>query len=355
MVNSSKRFKMQQIKQHKWIKLNNSSYFYLVNNCTGDLFSTDMNDSIHKKEQHVRIKSKSLKLVGSRIKQNFKGNSAISSLSLPLYSFEGNNVKNQEALVPNQSKPLANENPTKFTNDILKIDLNQSVNYKIVSSFAQNIRRFSELISHSSSVDEGVESDWSSSISSDIMPLASSNSIQSFYMNTTQATIKKSQPSSLVFNKTQKFRPKLAKNLKNTTEVSSFDLKEIKQELNCLQKSILSMKSSMNEQKKLNLKEVKLSSLTNTDNNSDKAECTKKLPVQMQESSLQKFKQLLFISNSKKKSISNFHDLKNKLFLKQKSSSVDQDLSADDSKKTNMNHSLRVSSFKIESFRKYSK
>ena len=257
---------MQQIKQHKWIKLNNSSYFCSVNNCSGDSSkTTDMIGKINNKEPHTRIKSKSLKLMGSRIKQNSgKANSAVSSLSLPLYSFERNNAQNQEALALSESKPFAAERDSaKLTDEILKIDLNKSINYKIVSSFAQNIRRFSELISHSSSVDEGVESDWSSSISSDIMPLASSNSIQSFYVNSTQKTIKKSQPSSLVFNRTQKFRPKLAKNSNNTSEVSSFDLKEIKQELNCLQKSILSIKNSRNEQKKLNLKEVKLSILNN--------------------------------------------------------------------------------------------
>ena len=93
VVNSSKRYKLQQIKSHKWIKTFCSHYYYLFNNKSSsgnvNLNSCEPNEMPSTKKSE-RIKSKSLKIVGTKKNRMFesKKHSALSSLSLPLYSFE---------------------------------------------------------------------------------------------------------------------------------------------------------------------------------------------------------------------------------------------------------------------------
>lgn len=102
VVNTSKRFKLQQIKTHKWIKSNNQSYYYNSNK-TGSQFSNKQSFDLETdpeasnaslKVERDKFQSKSLKLTGhkQRAKNNMladqKRKLTLSSVSLPLYSFE---------------------------------------------------------------------------------------------------------------------------------------------------------------------------------------------------------------------------------------------------------------------------
>jgi serine/threonine protein kinase len=94
VVNPSKRYKLQQIKSHKWIKINSSSYYYLFNQSDVDGADSSNIEEINCQQQKTKdkFKSKSLKIVSNRRHSTFidtsKNNSALSSLSLPLYSYE---------------------------------------------------------------------------------------------------------------------------------------------------------------------------------------------------------------------------------------------------------------------------
>lgn len=354
VVNSSKRYKMQQIKSHRWIKINNSSYYYLYNKSSID-DSLLVDDTKNKN----RVKSKSLKLVGNRAsKPSFKSNLAVSSISLPLYSFEENELNTiNKPQIPLETSPPQSEAKliTDFNDNLDSIG-------KTPSFISHNIRRFSELVSNSSSVDEGVESDWSSSLSSDIMSLNSANSIQSFYLqtsNTVKSTKKTILNSSFLFNRKQKVRNlKLINNCKNKSK-NSFDLRQIKHELNCLQSSISNIKNVNKCTKETVMKQFEINESKKVIDLNELTTASTKQPTQSEENSLQKFKQLIFLNNSKKKSISNLFSTKNKLFLKQKSSSlnsINEDPLVDETKcidSTNSNY-FRVHKFKFNSLRKYS-
>ena len=95
VANASKRLKLQQIKSHKWIKTHNASYYYYFNNNKNSL---SLENSIEEsspsngflKVERDKFQSKSLKLVGNKQSRaaEQKKKLVLSSLSLPLYSFE---------------------------------------------------------------------------------------------------------------------------------------------------------------------------------------------------------------------------------------------------------------------------
>lgn len=380
VVNSSKRFKMQQIKSHRWIKINNSSYYYQVNNNCNNT-NTSLLDTSEPKNKD-RIKSKSLKLVGNRTSKQStqKPNLAISSLSLPLYSFEieeSDSNQNPNMLPkPDLAQLDSNLNQSDIIGDLKMTSPHLASTSQLVGvCLAHNIRRYSELISsYQSSVDEGVESDWSSSLSSDLMSITSSNSIQSFYLNKSYTQSLSTQPnrnksllhSAFLFSRKQKFRAtKLADAYKsNTRAKNSFDLREIKHELNCLQLSVSNIKNSNNNSNNKTSHDINVSEKQTE--NKPELNLVKSASHQNDDShnSLKKFKQLLFLNNSKKKLISNNNSSNNnnnksKIFLKQKSSSLNSINNEDlvkESLNTNEDSNIqnRVHKFKFNSLRKYS-
>ena len=397
ILNASNRFKMQQIKSHRWIKINNSSYYYSVNNNNCD------SETVQITSNYDRVKSKSLKLVGNRKKSLLKHNSAISTLSLPLYSYNEDtstiksvqihsdySKKKSDSISSNIIINNNNNNNSNLNNN------NNNITIKPINKpfcfFNNYTRRLSELISNSSSVDEGVESDWSSSLSSDVMSLTSSNSIQSFYLqspssipkskqinpppppSTTTTTTSKSsitnKKSSLLssafhFNRRQKFQ--LMKNNKTTTNNDSFDLKLIKLELETLKTKCFNENEKFKNFKPNNIENNKLIKNYSQEqtNAAYKAE------------TLQKFKQFIFHNNSNKKNIFDYFDttspLNNnnisktnkKCILKQKSSSLislnNENIDNHEPKLHDFNFniknntkSIRVHEFKFNSLRKYS-
>jgi len=408
ILNASNRFKMQQIKSHRWIKINNSSYYYSVNNnCDSETVQITSN--------YDRVKSKSLKLVGNRKKSLLKHNSAISTLSLPLYSYNEDNstikpVQIQSDYSNKKTDSIYSNNNNNNNNNLNNNNIIIKPINKPFCFFNNYTRRLSELISNSSSVDEGVESDWSSSLSSDVMSLTSSNSIQSFYLQspssipkskhinpppppsstttTTTATtssksIKKSSllSSAFHFNRRQKFQ--LMKNNKttSTTDNDSFDLKLIKLELETLKTKCFNENEKFKNFKPNNIENNKLMKNYSHEQTNDayKAE------------TLQKFKQFIFHNNSNKKNIFDYFDttsptptsttttttattnlnnniskINKKCILKQKSSSLisinnenkidKHELKLHDFNFNNKNNtkSIRVHEFKFNSLRKYS-
>jgi hypothetical protein len=411
ILNASNRFKMQQIKSHRWIKINNSSYYYSVNNNNNNNNNCD-SETVQITSNYDRVKSKSLKLVGNRKKSLLKHNSAISTLSLPLYSYnEDTSTIKPVQIHSDYSKQKSDSissniiiNNNNNNNNSNLNNNNNNVAIKPINKpfcfFNNYTRRLSELISNSSSVDEGVESDWSSSLSSDVMSLTSSNSIQSFYLQspssipkskhinppppptttpTTTTTSKSSitnKKSSLLssafhFNRRQKFQ--LMKNNKTTTtDNDSFDLKLIKLELETLKTKCFNENEKFKNFKPNNIENNKLIK----DYSQEQTNAAYKAET------LQKFKQFIFHNNSNKKNIFDYFDttsptaLNNnnnnnisktnkKCILKQKSSSLisinnenidDQESKLHDFNFNNKNNtkSIRVHEFKFNSIRKYS-
>lgn len=251
VVNPSKRFKLQQIKTHKWIKINsNTSYLHLLN---VDKTTLDTRQSsaasavIETKKPKLRkfnrisnrFKSKSLKnipnkesnnknnllshvkcnktknddesaLDSSNINHNntnspnlngsnnenmqcFHKNSfklrrnensfkikekpAMSYLSLPLYSYEQSHLaapatpnENVQNMYSSDKKPTFSDCNSDISSKLASMNLYSQQNDQLDKSKVNNkflkSPAFSKLVSDSSSFDEGVESDYSSPISS---------------------------------------------------------------------------------------------------------------------------------------------------------------------------------------------
>lgn len=121
VVNTSKRFKLQQIKSHKWIKSNNTS-FYNNSKKPGDKFAK-MQQSFENqsdvtcedpflKVEREKFQSKSLKLTGNKRAKHAedqKKKIALSSLSLPLYSVEDCFTGSNDSILTDLQDTLSSE------------------------------------------------------------------------------------------------------------------------------------------------------------------------------------------------------------------------------------------------------
>lgn len=222
VINPTKRFKIQQIKAHKWIKINSSSYYYQFNNLNHNEpneFRTNPNNEYqtNKLKRFNRIsnkfKSKSLKNI-AKVETNESSYRypAISYLSLPLYSYEEylkKPVESSQAESMPQISNLVNSLNLNYHHQFSQIDAeklskNPPVSLHQHHNCTQNLAShlkcpaFSKLISNSSSLDEGVESDYSpisSSFSNDFLSSSITSSIHSI-----QITSLESQSSQKSFN-----------------------------------------------------------------------------------------------------------------------------------------------------------
>ena len=264
VLNPSKRFKIQQIKAHKWIKLNNSTYYYKFNNLEKEILDeTTLSKGLNSKKfsrLSNKYKSKSLKNISIE-NEDYSGQNdklAKSYLSLPLYSCEKSPQSDSDEIVK-----LVNELSIETKNEARPSQNDSHVkphdHHKCITNLEMHLKcpAFSKLISNSSSLDEGVESDFSlsSSISNDVL----SNSKTSF--NSVQVTSLESQSSQRSsqlsidkeYSKCIQIRPKsflksnhallkrykfssLRKNFLKTSNPSKYgtDLASLKRELNNL-------------------------------------------------------------------------------------------------------------------------
>lgn len=269
VVNPSKRFKIQQIKAHKWIKLNNSTYYYKFNNLEKEILNeAALSDGLNSKKfsrLSNKYKSKSLKNISFENQYLSSENDKLakSYLSLPLYSSEKSQQSDSDEIVK-----LVNELSLDSKNEAKPVQHDSNVkpheHHKCTANLESHLKcpAFSKLISNSSSLDEGVESDFSlsSSISNDVL----SNSKTSF--NSVQVTSLESQSSQKSsqlsidkeYSKCIQIRPKsflksnqallkrykfstLRKNFLKPSSTSKYgtDLASLKRELNNLIKTSL--------------------------------------------------------------------------------------------------------------------
>ncbi|RMZ93846.1 MAP microtubule affinity-regulating kinase -like protein [Brachionus plicatilis] len=269
VVNPSKRFKIQQIKAHKWIKLNNSSYYYKSNNLEKQMLNEAAPSKGLDAKKFSRLsnkyKSKSLKNIclESHYLSAENDKLAKSYLSLPLYSSENSAQSDSNEIVK-----LVNELSIDSKNEARPVHHDSSVkpheHHKCTTNLESHLKcpAFCKLISNSSSLDEGVESDFSlsSSISNDVLSnsKASFNSVQVSSLES-QSSQKSSQLSlDKEYSKCMQIRPKsflksnqallkrykfstLRKNFLKPSNTSKYgtDLASLKRELNSLIKTSL--------------------------------------------------------------------------------------------------------------------